>query len=104
MPYLAPHRANLVSMHVQRAEQSRACAHTRVLLVHDARPRLSTGKISLCWNAWAAFLEGELGKIEPCQELAGIHFGGRCEIRTHGAVADTPDFKSGALDRSANLP
>ena len=30
--------------------------------------------------------------------------GGRCEIRTHGAVADTPDFKSGALDRSANLP
>jgi hypothetical protein len=30
--------------------------------------------------------------------------GGRCEIRTHGAVADTPDFKSGALDHSANLP
>jgi hypothetical protein len=30
--------------------------------------------------------------------------GGRCEIRTHGAVADTPDFKSGAFNRSANLP
>jgi hypothetical protein len=30
--------------------------------------------------------------------------GGRCEIRTHGAVAGTPVFKTGALDRSANLP
>jgi hypothetical protein len=35
---------------------------------------------------------------------AGAGTGGRCEIRTHGAVAGTPDFKSGALDRSANLP
>jgi hypothetical protein len=30
--------------------------------------------------------------------------GGRCEIRTHGAVAGTPVFKTGALDHSANLP
>ena len=38
--------------------------------------------------------------LHPFQRVAG----GRCEIRTHGAVADTPDFKSGAFNRSANLP
>jgi hypothetical protein len=38
------------------------------------------------------------------QIIDEIGFGGRCEIRTHGAVADTPDFKSGAFNRSANLP
>jgi hypothetical protein len=30
--------------------------------------------------------------------------GGRCEIRTHEWLAPLPDFKSGALNRSANLP
>ena len=30
--------------------------------------------------------------------------GGRCEIRTHERVAPLPVFKTGALNRSANLP
>ena len=30
--------------------------------------------------------------------------GGRGEIRTHGIIADTPVFKTGALNRSATLP
>src|SRR5262245_56240235 len=50
------------------------------------------------------FLEGEPGNLRTCLDVAGSGVGGRCEIRTHGAVADTPDFKSGALDHSANLP
>src|SRR5258706_8707452 len=30
--------------------------------------------------------------------------GGRCEIRTHEGLASLPVFKTGALNRSANLP
>src|SRR6266571_6245122 len=30
--------------------------------------------------------------------------GGRCEIRTHERLAPLPVFKTGALNRSANLP
>src|ERR1700719_1713174 len=36
--------------------------------------------------------------------VIGSETGGRCETRTHGAVAGTPVFKTGALDHSANLP
>ncbi len=31
-------------------------------------------------------------------------FGGSGEIRTHGAIADPPVFKTGALSHSATLP
>jgi hypothetical protein len=37
------------------------------------------------------------------QAGAGI-FGGRGGIRTHGALAGTPVFKTGALNHSATLP
>ena len=30
--------------------------------------------------------------------------GGRCEIRTHEGLASSPVFKTGAFNRSANLP
>src|SRR5215467_3359706 len=50
------------------------------------------------------FLALEVPGGGPLTDGCGGVSGGRCEIRTHGAVADTPDFKSGALDRSANLP
>ena len=30
--------------------------------------------------------------------------GGRYEIRTHGAIADTPTFQAGGLNHSPNLP
>ncbi len=33
-----------------------------------------------------------------------FNFGGRGEIRTHGCLAATPVFKTGAIDRSATLP
>src|SRR5256885_12536009 len=33
-----------------------------------------------------------------------IGIGGRCEIRTHERLAPLPVFKTGALNRSANLP
>ena len=62
----------------------------------------------------AMIISGEMGGpsfgLEPFLARVAVNLpafrpsGGRCEIRTHGAVADTPDFKSGALDRSANLP
>jgi hypothetical protein len=32
------------------------------------------------------------------------HIGGRGGIRTHGALAGTPVFKTGALNHSATLP
>src|SRR3954469_7389169 len=36
--------------------------------------------------------------------VGGTLIGGGCEIRTHGRIAPSPDFKSGALNRSANPP
>jgi hypothetical protein len=33
-----------------------------------------------------------------------IHLGGSGEIRTHGWLAPSPVFKTGALNRSATLP
>jgi hypothetical protein len=30
--------------------------------------------------------------------------GGRYEIRTHGAITDTPTFQAGGLNHSPNLP
>jgi hypothetical protein len=42
----------------------------------------------------------------PLNKLVEIAMGsgGRCEIRTHERVAALPVFKTGALNRSANLP
>ena len=36
--------------------------------------------------------------------MSAVFFGGRCEIRTHEKLAPLPVFKTGALNRSANLP
>src|SRR5438132_12533392 len=36
--------------------------------------------------------------------IARIGIGGRCEIRTHEGYEPLPVFKTGALNRSANLP
>jgi hypothetical protein len=38
------------------------------------------------------------------RESRRILGGGRCEIRTHERLASLPVFKTGALNRSANLP
>ena len=37
-------------------------------------------------------------------DVAGRYLGGRCEIRTHEDLATLPVFKTGAFNRSANLP
>lgn len=37
-------------------------------------------------------------------DSAGCHTGGRCEIRTREELAPLPVFKTGAFNRSANLP
>jgi hypothetical protein len=36
--------------------------------------------------------------------LISLHNGGRGGIRTHGTLAGTPVFKTGALNHSATLP
>jgi hypothetical protein len=36
--------------------------------------------------------------------VISICYGGRGGIRTHGTLAGTPVFKTGALNRSATLP
>jgi hypothetical protein len=39
-----------------------------------------------------------------CTNERGRPIGGRCEIRTHEELAPLPVFKTGAFNRSANLP
>lgn len=47
----------------------------------------------------------ELEKYKPAAKLDGkILIGGRGGIRTHGEVAPSPVFKTGAFDHSATLP
>jgi hypothetical protein len=62
-------------------------------------------------SAALAFRIGERGDADRTDSIfiflkqyVALQPGGRCEIRTHGAVAGTPVFKTGALDHSANLP
>jgi hypothetical protein len=43
------------------------------------------------------------GELEN-NDLKSIRYGGRGEIRTHGGLAPTPVFKTGALNRSATHP
>ena len=45
----------------------------------------------------------ELISEAPDREFTG-KVGGRGGIRTHGRVAPTPDFESGAFNHSATLP
>ena len=40
----------------------------------------------------------------PSRNAEGAKVGGRGEIRTHGTLAGTPVFKTGALNHSATLP
>src|ERR1700688_4210987 len=49
------------------------------------------------------------GVLNPTPErvlnpLISLSFGGRGGIRTHGTLAGTPVFKTGALNHSATLP
>src|ERR1700687_3084029 len=44
------------------------------------------------WDFWTS--------LDP----AGCQAGGRCEIRTHEELTPLPVFKTGAFNRSANLP
>jgi hypothetical protein len=39
-----------------------------------------------------------------CIDTGGLAGGGRGGIRTHGTLAGTPVFKTGALNHSATLP
>jgi hypothetical protein len=42
---------------------------------------------------------------QKTRQKAGFSvFGGSCEIRTHGGLAPSPVFKTGAFNRSAKLP
>src|SRR5207248_3672175 len=44
-------------------------------------------------------------RCQPVQNKTNVvQFGGRGGIRTHGALAGTPVFKTGALNHSATLP
>ena len=38
------------------------------------------------------------------KQVIALRDGGRCEIRTHESLAALPVFKTGAFNRSANLP
>ena len=49
-------------------------------------------------------LGNEPGRALPNRIPIGTNFGGRCEIRTHEGLSPLPVFKTGALNRSANLP
>ena len=49
----------------------------------------------------AALLSGGLRKVNS---LGQSEVGGRGGIRTHGTVARTSDFESGAFNHSATLP
>jgi hypothetical protein len=46
----------------------------------------------------------ETGDNWMLADCNGCHSGGGCEIRTHGCLATSPVFKTGALNRSANPP
>ena len=51
--------------------------------------------------------EAEAGipvKVWTLLDPAGCQTGGRCEIRTREELAPLPVFKTGAFNRSANLP
>jgi hypothetical protein len=50
--------------------------------------------------AWQEQREWETFKSNPAKRGAG----GRGGIRTHGGLAPTPVFKTGALNHSATLP
>ena len=43
-------------------------------------------------------------KLKAKPRRCGSQTGGRCEIRTHEGLATLPVFKTGAFNRSANLP
>jgi hypothetical protein len=43
-------------------------------------------------------------KYHATLDFFGSISGGRCEIRTHEELAPLPVFKTGAFNRSANLP
>ncbi len=45
-----------------------------------------------------------LGEIGATYSLLPIFTGGEGEIRTHGGIATTPVFKTGAFNRSATSP
>jgi hypothetical protein len=42
--------------------------------------------------------------VWTCIDTDGLAGGGRGGIRTHGTLAGTPVFKTGALNHSATLP
>src|ERR1700687_1687513 len=66
--------------------------------------RLSMAVVGRYWLSLRAIIKGELVDARKVRDVTESETGGRCEIRTHGAVAGTPVFKTGALDHSANLP
>jgi hypothetical protein len=43
-------------------------------------------------------------EVSLTSTIAEVQTGGRCEIRTHEELAPLPVFKTGAFNRSANLP
>ena len=63
--------------------------------------------IGRIWTALNQSLEvkrGESVNFRTILDGVGCHSGGRCEIRTHEDLATLPVFKTGAFNRSANLP
>ena len=46
----------------------------------------------------------KIGLLRTSLDFFGPRYGGRCEIRTHEDLATLPVFKTGAFNRSANLP
>ena len=46
----------------------------------------------------------KIGLLRTSLDFSGRLYGGRCEIRTHEDLATLPVFKTGAFNRSANLP
>ena len=46
----------------------------------------------------------KIGLLRTSLDFSGPRYGGRCEIRTHEDLATLPVFKTGAFNRSANLP
>jgi hypothetical protein len=51
-----------------------------------------------------AYRMANKNKKRPERRFFYFSSGGRCEIRTHGRLATSPVFKTGAFNRSANLP
>ena len=77
------------------ADNSSTELHGKWLQANRPRPTM------VRWN----FAQGPFGVCVPNDGQQGVqHAGGRGGIRTHGTLAGTPVFKTGALNHSATLP